>query len=72
MQAVIGDQLADNTDQRMMEILNHIQIEESIKLNNSLTYRCFNDCVTNFRQKTLDDKEELCMYRSVFVVHMIF
>ncbi len=49
----------------VLRLMDDLQIQESVRLQNSLTQRCFNDCVTNFRQKTLDDNEELCVHRCV-------
>eukprot|EP00008_Paramoeba_atlantica_P011789 CAMPEP_0201489604 /NCGR_PEP_ID=MMETSP0151_2-20130828/22934_1 /ASSEMBLY_ACC=CAM_ASM_000257 /TAXON_ID=200890 /ORGANISM="Paramoeba atlantica, Strain 621/1 / CCAP 1560/9" /LENGTH=99 /DNA_ID=CAMNT_0047875245 /DNA_START=80 /DNA_END=379 /DNA_ORIENTATION=+ len=65
----MAQQLSAASDEKMQEnmlrMMEDLQISESIRLQNSLTSRCFSDCVQNFRQNSLTDKEELCVHRCV-------
>mmetsp|Transcript_2126 Transcript_2126/g.5952 ORF Transcript_2126/g.5952 Transcript_2126/m.5952 type:complete len:98 (-) Transcript_2126:84-377(-) len=53
-------------DQRaVLEQLNEMQMAESMNTFNGLVERCFNECVTSFRNKSLDAPEEQCVQRCV-------
>ena len=39
------------------------QSREIIRFYNSLTERCFHGCVTDFTNRGLTNKEEICVYR---------
>ena len=44
-----------------MDILNELQVKDSQYLYNSLSARCFNDCVNDFRNRELIKKEKNCI-----------
>jgi len=49
----------------VMKELNSMQMMESIQTYNGLVDRCFNECVSTFRSKTLDSQETECVKRCV-------
>nr|CAJ73651.1 translocator of the inner mitochondrial membrane 9 [Guillardia theta] len=55
--------VSESERQRLMMMLEDMQIKEQVTMYNSLVERCFNNCVTSFRSKTLDDREEKCITR---------
>lgn len=48
------------------------QLRDSLSLYNRLSKRCFDDCVSSFRTRTLDRGEETCVVRCAekFLKHM--
>ena len=55
---------ASDRDKVTQEI-NAMQVMESLNTYNGLVERCFGECVTHFRAKTLDDVENDCIKRCV-------
>ncbi|PHJ21177.1 mitochondrial import inner membrane translocase subunit [Cystoisospora suis] len=49
----------------VMKELNRLQIKDSMDTYNSVVERCFNECITQFRAKDLDDSEQKCVRRCV-------
>eukprot|EP00012_Vannella_robusta_P011570 CAMPEP_0206191946 /NCGR_PEP_ID=MMETSP0166-20121206/5658_1 /ASSEMBLY_ACC=CAM_ASM_000260 /TAXON_ID=95228 /ORGANISM="Vannella robusta, Strain DIVA3 518/3/11/1/6" /LENGTH=89 /DNA_ID=CAMNT_0053608333 /DNA_START=8 /DNA_END=277 /DNA_ORIENTATION=- len=50
-------------DQKSASILLSAQIKEQASFMNSVTERCFQDCVVSFRNKDLSEKETTCINR---------
>lgn len=48
-----------------LEQLNEMQMAESMNTFNGLVERCFNECMTSFRTKSLDAPKEQCVQRCV-------
>mmetsp|Transcript_3146 Transcript_3146/g.5966 ORF Transcript_3146/g.5966 Transcript_3146/m.5966 type:complete len:109 (-) Transcript_3146:1766-2092(-) len=46
---------------RMMQVMQEMQMQDSLKMYNDLVHRCFMECVDSFRYKKLDGKEEVCV-----------
>ena len=46
---------------RVMEKLEELQMQDSMDTFNGLVQRCFNQCVTSFRAKDLDQEESNCI-----------
>ncbi|CBZ53489.1 putative tim10/DDP zinc finger domain-containing protein [Neospora caninum Liverpool] len=49
----------------VMKELNHLHIKDTMDTYNSVVERCFNECITQFRAKDLDDTEQQCVRRCV-------
>lgn len=49
----------------VMKELNRLQIKDSMDTYNSVVERCFNECITQFRAKDLDESEQQCVRRCV-------
>lgn len=47
--------------EELMLAINEMQVKDTQRLFNGLTERCFDKCVTNFRQRELDSKEKKCV-----------
>merc|ERR1712146_329527 len=60
----------DNED--LVRKLDELQMEDTLRLNNSITERCFFNCVNSFTSSELDSHEELCVQRCVqkFATHL--
>eukprot|EP00897_Mesotaenium_endlicherianum_P006715 jgi/Mesen1/6071/ME000031S05342 len=48
---------------KMMNMIETLQMRDSLRMYNSLVEKCFNNCVEGFRRKTLDKTEETCVRR---------
>lgn len=46
---------------RMMQVMQEMQMQDSLKMYNDLVHRCFLECVDSFRSKKLDGKEDACV-----------
>jgi import inner membrane translocase subunit TIM9 len=51
----------DQDQARMLAALEEMQMRDSLRTFNGLVERCFTDCVTGFRSKTLTDHEDKCV-----------
>jgi len=45
----------------MLAALEEMQMRDSLRTFNGLVERCFTDCVTGFRSKSLTDGEDKCV-----------
>ena len=45
----------------MMQMLEDIQMRDSLRMFNGIVERCFSECVTGFRSKTMGEQEEKCV-----------
>ncbi|GLJ24666.1 hypothetical protein SUGI_0471680 [Cryptomeria japonica] len=63
--SMLGDlaNMPEEDQQRMSNMIDQLQIRDSLRMYNSLVERCFNNCVDSFRRKTLDKQEETCVQR---------
>ena len=59
------DNLSPTDRAAVMKELNSMQIMESIQTYNGLVDRCFNECISSFRSKTLDTQESECIKKCV-------
>jgi len=59
------DQMSELDKIKVLQTMNEMQVEESMSTYNNLVERCFNECVTNFRSKSLDSTETSCTQRCV-------
>lgn len=48
---------------RMANMIELLQLRDSLRLYNAVVERCFTDCVDSFRRKSLDKGEETCVHR---------
>jgi len=55
--------VSEKEKQRLMVMLEEMQMKEQVTMYNSLVERCFANCVTSFRGKNLDEREEKCVRR---------
>mmetsp|Transcript_4099 Transcript_4099/g.5578 ORF Transcript_4099/g.5578 Transcript_4099/m.5578 type:complete len:98 (+) Transcript_4099:117-410(+) len=53
--------LPPHQQQMVHKKLERLQVKDSVNLFISLSDRCFNQCVTSFRSKTLDKYEDTCL-----------
>ena len=57
--------MSDSAENRFgalkVELAPHICIDWSIRMYNNLVERCFSQCITSFRSKTLDGSEVSCV-----------
>ncbi|KAG8462696.1 hypothetical protein KFE25_004672 [Diacronema lutheri] len=51
----------DQDQARMLAALEEMQMRDSLRTFNGLVERCFTDCVTGFRSKSLTDGEDKCV-----------
>uniref|UniRef100_A0A7S1DFI8 Mitochondrial import inner membrane translocase subunit n=1 Tax=Hemiselmis andersenii TaxID=464988 RepID=A0A7S1DFI8_HEMAN len=49
--------------QKLMVMLEEMQLKEQVTMYNSLVERCFANCTSTFRSKNLDEREEKCIVR---------
>ena len=61
-------------DQQKAEFMQHIetaQLQDSLKLYNRVVEQCFDNCVSSFRSKKLEDKESSCISKCAekFIKH---
>jgi import inner membrane translocase subunit TIM9 len=59
------DNLSPADRNAVMKELNSMQMMESIQTYNGLVDRCFNECVSSFRSKSLDTQETECVKKCV-------
>ena len=59
------DNLSPADRAAVMKELNSMQMMESIQTYNGLVDRCFNECISSFRSKTLDTQETECIKKCV-------
>lgn len=59
------DNLSPGDRQLVLKELNSMQMMESIQTYNGLVDRCFNECISTFRSKTLDSQETDCVKKCV-------
>jgi import inner membrane translocase subunit TIM9 len=59
------DNLSPADKATVMKELNAMQMMESIQTYNGLVDRCFNECVSTFRAKALDNTETECLKKCV-------
>jgi len=52
-----------STEEILQEEMQKLQVEEGIRNLNSITERCFEVCVNNFRTRKLENSEETCFKR---------
>uniref|UniRef100_A0A2P2J399 Mitochondrial import inner membrane translocase subunit n=2 Tax=Rhizophora mucronata TaxID=61149 RepID=A0A2P2J399_RHIMU len=55
--------ISEEDQARMANMIEHLQMRDSLRMYNSLVERCFTDCVDNFSRKTLQKQEETCVMR---------
>eukprot|EP00898_Chlorokybus_atmophyticus_P002031 jgi/Chlat1/2829/Chrsp187S02975 len=60
---MLGPGLTQEDQEKMTQLIEGMQMRDSLRMYNSLVERCFNDCVDNFRRRTLDKGEETCVKR---------
>ncbi|KYR01048.1 mitochondrial import inner membrane translocase subunit 9 [Tieghemostelium lacteum] len=60
-----GQKLSAKDEQRIVNKLNKLQVEQTMETTLDLTNKCFQACITNFRIRKLDDDEELCVYKCI-------
>eukprot|EP00918_Siedleckia_nematoides_P078884 GHVU01172705.1.p2 GENE.GHVU01172705.1~~GHVU01172705.1.p2 ORF type:complete len:155 (+),score=15.81 GHVU01172705.1:758-1222(+) len=66
MQSVANlDTLSSKDKEKVVTRLNELQIQDTMESYNGLVTRCFDECITHFRAKTLDSGEEACVERCV-------
>mmetsp|Transcript_47841 Transcript_47841/g.108453 ORF Transcript_47841/g.108453 Transcript_47841/m.108453 type:complete len:99 (-) Transcript_47841:82-378(-) len=59
------ESLSQRDQHQVLAQLNDMQMAESMNTYNGLVERCFNECITNFRTKSLESTEEQCVKRCV-------
>jgi len=47
------------------DLLNDLQMKETMKFTNALVERCFHGCANDFSSRSLTSKESKCMYSCV-------
>ncbi|EGC30114.1 hypothetical protein DICPUDRAFT_158197 [Dictyostelium purpureum] len=57
--------LSKKEEEKIVQELNKMQMLEMVDTSVNLTNKCFQACATNFRIRTLDDDEQLCVYKCV-------
>ena len=70
----LGGGMASNAEeQRLMAIMQELQLTESIRTFTDVINRCFRDCVHSFRSSTLDGKEVgfFCGYFHVLTIKSV-
>mmetsp|Transcript_32777 Transcript_32777/g.49407 ORF Transcript_32777/g.49407 Transcript_32777/m.49407 type:complete len:97 (-) Transcript_32777:2370-2660(-) len=53
--------LPPHQQQEFMKTLEQMQMKDSLTMYNNLVERCFGQCVSSFRSKTLDKSEATCV-----------
>merc|ERR1712093_282916 len=59
------DGMSDKDKHGVLAQLNEMQVQESMNTYNGLVERCFNECVTGFRSKSLEASEKECVEHCV-------
>ncbi|EEF29529.1 mitochondrial import inner membrane translocase subunit Tim9 [Ricinus communis] len=57
------DNLPEEDKLRMANLIEQLQVRDSMRMYNSVVERCFIDCVDNFTRKSLQKQEETCVTR---------
>lgn len=57
--------LSERDKHAVVMSLNDMQMTESINTYNNLVERCFSECIVSFRNKALEDSEQVCVKRCV-------
>eukprot|EP01086_Lenisia_limosa_P010327 TRINITY_DN34485_c0_g1_i1.p2 TRINITY_DN34485_c0_g1~~TRINITY_DN34485_c0_g1_i1.p2 ORF type:complete len:105 (-),score=13.69 TRINITY_DN34485_c0_g1_i1:437-718(-) len=52
-------------EQAMMEVMEVKSVEDSLNMYNGLVENCFKTCVFNFKIRSLDSRESVCVQRCV-------
>lgn len=52
--------LPEHQKAEFMRHIEEMQLQDSLRMYNRVVEACFNDCVSAFRSKKLDDKESKC------------
>jgi len=65
MDSSMMDQMTDREKAQVLSVMSEMQVEESMNTYNNLVERCFNECVTTFRSKGLEQNEINCTQRCV-------
>ena len=52
--------LPPNERAEFMRHIEELQLQDSLRMYNRVVEACFNDCVSSFRSKKLDEKEKKC------------
>lgn len=55
--------LSEEDNRRMAQMMETMQMKDSLRMYNFLVEKCFNHCIEGFRRKTLDKTEETCVKR---------
>merc|ERR1711871_314046 len=53
--------LPEEDKQKMVSMIDNMQMKDSLRMYNRLVEKCFKDCVDSFRRKNLDSNEERCV-----------
>ncbi|QDZ23716.1 mitochondrial inner membrane translocase [Chloropicon primus] len=53
--------LPEEDKQKMVAMIDNMQMKDSLRMYNRLVEKCFNNCVSSFRRKNLDSEEERCV-----------
>jgi import inner membrane translocase subunit TIM9 len=66
MESIAGLQgLSEADRQKVNAEINAMQVQESLQTYNGLVERCFGECISHFRSKSLDEMENDCVKRCV-------
>ncbi|EGG15367.1 mitochondrial import inner membrane translocase subunit 9 [Cavenderia fasciculata] len=57
--------MAKSDEEKLMLVMNKMQMKEAFKNVFMVTNQCFEACATNFRLRKLDNDEELCIYKCI-------
>ncbi|XP_050235737.1 mitochondrial import inner membrane translocase subunit TIM9 [Mercurialis annua] len=57
------DNLPEEDKMRMANLIEQLQVRDSMRMYNAVVERCFTDCVDNFTRKSLQKQEETCVMR---------
>lgn len=52
-----GQSMQSHDEMRLMQLMQEMQMADSLRMYNELVERCFGECVTSFRSRKLDSKE---------------
>lgn len=52
-----GASMAQQDEMRLMQMMQEMQMADSLRMYNELVERCFGECVDSFRSRKLDSKE---------------
>lgn len=60
------DSIQSLPEHQKAEFMRHVeekQLQDSLQMYNRVVEACFNDCVSSFRSKKLEDKEKNCVLK---------
>lgn len=57
--------LSEIQREKVFKKLNKLELTDSMNSYNGLVQRCFNECITSFRSKTLEKLEKACVRNCV-------